>query len=545
MISQARNLLTLPMGIVQKWLLAIGIGLVLSWLAPQFAYAATVCSIGCDETSIGAVLADSQYDGQDITVFPGTYGEGDLFIVGRNLVSNSDNPADTIIDGEGAARSGGVVIASGVTIRGFTITGGNNTGSAGGGIRGDGGTVRLENLIVENNTSVNAGGGIGAHAGSTIFLISDSVIKNNTSQNGGGIWGYNVSVIDSQVLTNNAIAVTFSQAYGGGINVSLAGAGFSNTLFIKNSTIKGNKAVSALGATYGGGINAGDVTTLENTSVEGNDAIGLSSSFGGGLFTSGSDISITGGTFSGNTAMTRGGGIYQGSCCGTSIIDGVSITSNIVEDTGGGVYCNGNLQSLQSNVVNNTPNDTDGVGCDAISTSYGVGDDSQANDESGGTDGDPVSTFTGELFTYLPADINLGGPLPLAFSRYYAYRLELAKVRSTLGTNWRHNYAWTLSRVSTEVEIVTGDGRRLSFSDNGSSWDQGGKTDHLYQLEETAGGFILTDMKSELQRDFDTSARFVTLRDGFGNTHTLTYGNDGQLAAISDGLGRTEMVPLV
>ena len=169
------------------------------------------------------------------------------------------------------------------------------------------------------------------------------------------------------------------------------------------------------------------------------------------------------------------------------------------------------------------PNDIDGP-CD--SSSYGAGDNSWTNAEQSTDDQDPVNTFTGELFNYYPADLNLGGPLPLTFSRYYAYGLETAKIRSTLGTNWRHNYAWTMSRVGTEVEIVTADGRRLTFTDNGSTWDQGGTTDHVYQLEETAGGFTLTDMKTDLQRDFDTLGRLAALRDGRGNVHTLVYGSD-------------------
>ena len=48
--------------------------------------------------------------------------------------------------------------------------------------------------------------------------------------------------------------------------------------------------------------------------------------------------------------------------------------------------------------------------------------------EPGSDPDDPISTFSGELFLPQPPDLNLGGPLPLLFSRYYAARSEERRV---------------------------------------------------------------------------------------------------------------------
>ena len=111
-------------------------------LLPVPGLAVEVCDtnpVPCKFPTILEALQDPASAGEDVIVHPGTYIERDLSVSGRTLKSLSDNPADTIIDGNGVGTPEGVVNARGdVTIRGFTIRGGNNQGSEGGGIRGGG-----------------------------------------------------------------------------------------------------------------------------------------------------------------------------------------------------------------------------------------------------------------------------------------------------------------------------------------------------------------------------------------------------------------------
>ncbi|MDH5543916.1 MAG: DUF6531 domain-containing protein, partial [Nitrospinota bacterium] len=75
-----------------------------------------------------------------------------------------------------------------------------------------------------------------------------------------------------------------------------------------------------------------------------------------------------------------------------------------------------------------------------------------------GTDGDPVNTHTGELFFTEPPDINLGGPLPLRFQRYYASKLRVAGIGGSLGNNWRHNFEWSIHWTGNLLSLVNDKG---------------------------------------------------------------------------------------
>ncbi|MGR3219987.1 MAG: DUF6531 domain-containing protein, partial [Candidatus Anammoxibacter sp.] len=87
---------------------------------------------------------------------------------------------------------------------------------------------------------------------------------------------------------------------------------------------------------------------------------------------------------------------------------------------------------------------------------------------------DPISTFTGELFTSEPADFNLGGPMPLIFSRYYAAFIKKDdKIASALGTNWLHNFDWVLNFSGEIIEVVNNVGRVIRFEDSDPTASEG------------------------------------------------------------------------
>jgi RHS repeat-associated protein len=123
-----------------------------------------------------------------------------------------------------------------------------------------------------------------------------------------------------------------------------------------------------------------------------------------------------------------------------------------------------------------------------------IGNNANDNLNSSGNGGDPVNTFTGGLFSRYPVDLNLRGPMPLFFSRYYdSFIKSDGNITSNLGDNWLCNFDMTLIQNGTDVKVITNRGRLIQFEQNGTSWDLTGKTDVAYQLVQSGTDFILGD----------------------------------------------------
>ena len=169
---------------------------------------------------------------------------------------------------------------------------------------------------------------------------------------------------------------------------------------------------------------------------------------------------------------------------------------------------------------------------------------STANHPASGTmPKDPVNSYTGELYTAYAPDLNLGGPMPLYFSRYYGAMIDQdGNISSALGTNWLHNFDMTMIQTTgaeTVATIVTNRGRVINFQQNGADWDLLGSPDIPYQLVDGGGGnFVFGDPRHERQYTFNASGQLIQIADGRGNTQTLSY-SSGNLSTVTDGLGRT------
>lgn len=158
--------------------------------------------------------------------------------------------------------------------------------------------------------------------------------------------------------------------------------------------------------------------------------------------------------------------------------------------------------------------------------------------EPGSDPDDPISTFSGELFLPQPPDLNLGGPLPLLFSRYYAAFLERNGILHSLGPNWTHNFNWKLKRTGSLADVISDTGRATRFTNTvGTTWFQVGQFDQPFQLIESGGGFVLGDPRTQLEYQFAADGKLVAIRDGRGNQHTLTY-TGTNLTEVADSLGR-------
>ena len=98
--------------------------------------------------------------------------------------------------------------------------------------------------------------------------------------------------------------------------------------------------VSSNVARYGGGIYNGSSATLtvQDTTIETNDATEGAAGFGGGIYNSDGTVSVTGSLIYNNTAYNDGGGVYNTG--GTVTLTNTTISSNTTTQagSGGGIY---------------------------------------------------------------------------------------------------------------------------------------------------------------------------------------------------------------
>lgn len=157
---------------------------------------------------------------------------------------------------------GGVGSTVPIVVRRLIITGGNITSgtgvaNSGGGILVGSSSVQLDHVRIENNSSINDGGGIRVRSGGVLTLLNSTVASNtttSTTNGGGGIYvaGATLNLVNTTVSGNIASGAGGGSPAGGGIL-----AGINALVSIHNSTIAFNSAVSG-----GGNLHGVDATTV-------------------------------------------------------------------------------------------------------------------------------------------------------------------------------------------------------------------------------------------------------------------------------------------
>jgi hypothetical protein len=251
-------------------------------------------------TNIQAAV-DIAPEGATILVKPGKYtGAGDNVVtINRSLTlqGESGNPADVVIDGEGARRDILVTLTdenATVTIAGVTITNGLTAAAHGYGagicLKHDtiaAGTAEIRQCVIAGNINAspkgfNQGGGLASRgrAGSDFHaIVTGCVFSGNTVSNsdacGGGVSFLNTRLTMANCLVENNRAagapVKYQDGYGGGVDVVNASSGS----VIRCSTFQGNFAKTS-GSGGGGGLRAGGTNTdllVENCNFEDNKCL--------------------------------------------------------------------------------------------------------------------------------------------------------------------------------------------------------------------------------------------------------------------------------
>lgn len=228
------------------------------------------------------------------------------------ITYNKDGELSSSTLGNGGGGICAVGKESDVTLDGVTVTGNKATSNvstnlgAGGGIEAQGGSLTVKDSTISDNNARGNGGGIFSAEGN-VLDVSDSTIQGNKGNNGGGIHTgeardpsktpSKATITDTKILENEAIG----SGEGGGVYV-----GTRADATLKGCTVADNKSVST-----GGGIAAKlSTVTLDDTTVENNQAVN-----GGGLFHLGIAVpgSLTlqnGSIIRNNTASSMGGGLF-------------------------------------------------------------------------------------------------------------------------------------------------------------------------------------------------------------------------------------------
>ncbi len=162
---------------------------------------------------------------------------------------------------------------------------------------------------------------------------------------------------------------------------------------------------------------------------------------------------------------------------------------------------------------------------------------STASRPNSGVAGDPVNTYTGELYFHEAPDLRMGGPLPLQFRRYYASRMRIAFIVGDMGDNWRHEFEWRINTTGTVLQLTTATGKVCRYLKSGNVWTLQSATDLPYEVVQQGQEFLVADPRSNLLYRFAATGKLAEISDGKGNRLLLAYsGSTGRLLRVENDL---------
>ena len=265
---------------------------------------------------------------------------GALFLINStgsiNVTSFSANAVSggAASSGDSALGMGGAVSLSGVTLtmtdvdlvqnvaNGGVSTTARGGYASGGALHVSGSTLTCEGCEVAENRAL-AGNG-----------ISD---PSNGIATGGGLHLLDTNAtLDRTIISSNSISGAVP--FGGAIHMSSSNA-TDETVLITHGTVASNSASASHSLSQGGAIRqSGDILTIRNTAITGNDA-----DDGGALFLESGSAKISLSTFSANHARHNGGAIAldSGLLARTVELSNVTISDNSADLSGGGAYVKG------------------------------------------------------------------------------------------------------------------------------------------------------------------------------------------------------------
>ena len=160
-----------------------------------------------------------------------------------------------------------------------------------------------------------------------------------------------------------------------------------------------------------------------------------------------------------------------------------------------------------------------------------------------GTQLDPVSTASGELFEAPAPDLSENGPIPLQFTRGYGSFIGTTKLLTRMGANWMHNFEWilTLNSARTQATVTFFGSEQVTFIQSGSAWQLTTPERYGYQFASAGSNtWLFLDPRTNLVYVFTGSASTLApsaIQDRNGNALNISPVN-GTFSSVSDGMGR-------
>jgi hypothetical protein len=258
---------------------------------------------------------------------------------------------------------------------------------AGSGIDIQSGTLELDNVILQGNSTTSYGGAVSAHDAS--LTMTDTQILDNSADFGGGLYldsSSSASAYRSLIQSNDA-ATEGAGVYAKGASTFLAAEGtriesnrtpwgcnegggiyakdVDTEVVIDASTVMSNSALYRGGGLY---VGSGASATVQNLSlIRGNATFGPTTGGGGGVHVNGagSTLSIRSSYVVRNGSDPLGGGIYNE--YGTVNLDSVLLVENDARERGGGLYnLGGTVRARNGASIGNQVHDYDGGGLFSI-----------------------------------------------------------------------------------------------------------------------------------------------------------------------------------
>ena len=298
---------------------------------------------------------DTASNGDTVLVAPGIYFENikcsskNIVLASHYLFDNDTNTiSNTIIDG--SQMSSVIKLFNTDTsfrLIGFTITNGY-TNWGGGGIFINHSFGTLQDLIVENNTAYEYGGGIYIADGSPskIRMLNIKILNNFSDKAGGGLAIYSYTLNAWSTIRADNIIVKGNSTGAGQLGLGGGIAIRAGHLYLNNSTIQDNSAE------WGGGIyfRPEGYFNLNNVKINNN----VATKYGGGIYSEYSFLEFNNTEITNNIA-NKGGGLIIITPLRFENFKNLLIADNHAHDKGGGVYLiNGIFETTNSTFANNT-----------------------------------------------------------------------------------------------------------------------------------------------------------------------------------------------
>ncbi|MFF7973857.1 hypothetical protein [Streptomyces sp. NPDC007905] len=283
-----------------------------------------------------------------------------------------------------------------LTLTNLTVTGGylnSHPGEADGGGIANEGTLKLENVTVSGNQVSGDGGGL-SNEGGNLTLVNSQVLTNvafntpvgNEAGDGGGISN---NAAGTLTVKKSTIAGNTAQEDGGGIQnqgtLTVEGTHFSNNEArdddgaainqLGSASIRDSKFIENWAGLDGGAINS-DPTGTSATEISGSRFYrNVAGKFGGALNNEGT-LTLKKSEIEDNQAGRLGGGINNeqetsDTNTTTLTLEHTTVTENRATETGGGIYNEAGAKVIlrNSEIFKNRPDNCAGdnvPGCSSV-----------------------------------------------------------------------------------------------------------------------------------------------------------------------------------